>query len=199
MTKKKIKFRLSPECINGATEGLLLGEFNNWNPAEGVQLKKAEDGSFVAELSLTPGKTYEYRYLLNDGRWVNDSNATAFSQQFGPSVENCVLTVPGQPIKNPAVTKPKAVKKEKADAAAEDLTKIEGLQKKVLGLLAKENIKTFKDLSKCTIKKLQLILDGAGETYNIFDPATWPKQAKLAASGNWKALNKLQEEIKGTK
>jgi hypothetical protein len=28
---------------------------------------------------------------------------------------------------------------------------------------------------------------------------TWPEQAKLAASGEWEALEKLQDELKGGK
>jgi len=82
---------------------------------------------------------------------------------------------------------------------ADDLTKIEGIGKKIASLLAKENIKTYKDLAKCSIKKLQLILDTAGSKFNVHDPATWPKQAKLAAAGDWETLTSLQEELKGGK
>ncbi len=194
MTKKKVRFTLASEFVSGATEGILLGEFNNWNPAEGIHLQKSEDGSMVAEISLTAGKTYQYRYLLSDGRWVNDSNATS----FGNAVENCVLTVPDI-AKKTAGIKPKTPKKDKDFIQADDLTKIEGIGKKIASLLTKENIKTYKDLSKCTIKKLQLILDGAGESFNVHDPASWPKQAKMAAANNWEALTTLQDELKGGK
>jgi hypothetical protein len=34
---------------------------------------KKEDGSMFAEVALVAGKSYQYRYLLNDGRWVNDN------------------------------------------------------------------------------------------------------------------------------
>ena len=146
---------------------------------------------------LTAGKTYEYRYLLNDGRWVNDNNTKTFSDLFGHSVENCVITIP-ETVKKAAATKPKTVKV-KAEVVTEDLTKIEGIGKKIALLLNKENIITYKDLAKTTIKKLQLILDTAGSTFNVHDPATWPKQAKLAASGDWESLSKLQEELKSGK
>ena len=197
MTKKKVIFTLPPESVANAAEGILLGEFNNWNPEEGIHLQKKEDGSMIAELSLTAGKTYEYRYLLSDGRWVNDNNGKAFSQVYGHAVENCVLTVPA-PVKKTASVKP-VVKKEKTVVQADDLTKIEGIGKKIASLLAKENIKTYKDLAKCSIKKLQLILDTAGSKFNVHDPATWPKQAKLAAAGDWETLTSLQEELKGGK
>ena len=195
---KKVLFSLPPEFVANASEGIILGEFNNWNIEEGIHLQKQEDGSMKAEMVLTAGKTYEYRYLLNDGRWVNDNNAKTFSDVFGHSVENCVLTVP-VPAKKTTVENPKAEKKEKAIVQADDFLKIEGIGKKIAALLNRESINTYKDLSKCSIKKLQLILDTAGSKFNIHDPATWPKQAKLAASGDWDALNKMQEELKGGK
>lgn len=196
MTKKKIKFLLPANVVAGATEGLLLGEFNNWNPDEAIQLQKKEDGSMVAELSLTTGKTYEYRYLLSDGRWVNDDSSKSFSQVFGESVENCVVSIPAVAEKT---STPRPAAKKKAAVAADDLTRIEGIGKKIATLLGKENIKTFKALAKCSIKKLQLLLDAAGASYNVHDPASWPKQAKLAASGDWEGLALLQEELKGGK
>lgn len=195
---KKVLFSLSPEYVANATDGILVGEFNNWNIEEGIHLQKLEDGSMIAELALTAGKTYEYRYLLNDGRWVNDDNAKTFSGVFGSAVENCVMTVPAS-VKKTGTSKPAATKKEKTAIQADDLTKIEGVGKKIAVLLNKENIKTFKALSKCSIKKLQLILDTAGSKFNVHDPATWPKQAKLAASGDWDALAKWQEVLKGGK
>ncbi len=195
---KKVLFSLPSELVENASEGILLGEFNNWNIEEGIQLLKQEDGSMKAELQLTAGKSYEYRYLLNDGRWVNDNNLKTFSQVFGHSVENCVLTVPAV-AKKATVAKPKTTAKPVTPVITDDLTKIEGIGKKIASLLNKENINTFKDLSKISIKKLQLILDTAGSKFNIHDPGTWPKQAKLAASGDWDTLVKLQEELKGGK
>lgn len=194
MTKKKVTFTLPSEFVANAAEGILLGEFNNWNPAEGIQLQKREDGSMIAELSLIAGKTYEYRYLLSDGRWVNDYSGTTISQIYGNVVENCVLTIPA-PEKKAASPKSKNVKKAKPVIVADDLTKIEGIGKKIASLLNKEGINTFKLLSKCSIKKLQLILDTAGNKYNMHDPASWPKQAKLAASGDWEALKMMQDEL----
>ncbi len=195
---KKVSFTLPAEYVAGAASGMLVGEFNNWNPEEGIYLQKQEDGSMIAELALTAGKTYEYRYLLSDGRWVNDNNAKTFSNNY--SVENCVINVP-EVVETLVAAKPKAVKKKKEAVAiiADELIKIEGINKKVEALLTKENIKTFKDLGKCTIKKLQLILDGAGSKFSVYNPATWPKQAKLAAAGKWEELSKWQEELKAIK
>ncbi|MBC8496999.1 MAG: hypothetical protein H8D37_04990 [Chloroflexi bacterium] len=43
--------------------------------------------------------------------------------------------------------------------------------------------------------KLQTLLDDAG--IRLGNPATWPEQARLAASGDWDALEKLQDELQG--
>lgn len=90
----KVTFKLPSEFVANASDGVLLGEFNNWNPAEGVQLKKEADGSMFAEIALIAGKSYQYRYLLNDGRWVNDYNTTTSSDIYGNAVENCIVNVP---------------------------------------------------------------------------------------------------------
>lgn len=101
----KVTFQLPSESVANASEGVLLGEFNNWNPAEGVQLLKKQDGSMYAELALTAGQSYQYRYLLNDGRWVNDNNLTTWSDVYGQPVENCVVVVPA-PEKKKVASKP---------------------------------------------------------------------------------------------
>ena len=117
----KVTFKLPSEFVANASDGVLLGEFNNWNPAEGVQLKKEADGSMFAEIALIAGKSYQYRYLLNDGRWVNDYNTTASSDIYGNAVENCIVNVPVAEKKKAAakVTAPKeATLKEVAPKAA---------------------------------------------------------------------------------
>ena len=98
----KVAFKLPASHVAGAEEGILLGEFNDWNTAEGIYLQKQEDGSMIAELSLTAGQSYQYRYLLSDGRWVNDENAKTFSDVFGHSIENCIIDVP-TPVKKAKV------------------------------------------------------------------------------------------------
>jgi hypothetical protein len=106
---KKVTFTLSAEVVGEATSGLLLGEFNNWNYNDGISLKKQKDGSMTATASLEPGKRYEYRYLLNDGRWVNDHSADHYVHISGLHVDNCVIAVPEEmkEAKKAAVKVPK--------------------------------------------------------------------------------------------
>ncbi|MBC7650866.1 MAG: hypothetical protein H7101_03870, partial [Deinococcales bacterium] len=43
--------------------------------------------------------TYQYRYFLSDGRWVNDTNADKYTHSEGFFVDNCVITVPEEASK----------------------------------------------------------------------------------------------------
>jgi predicted flap endonuclease-1-like 5' DNA nuclease len=206
---KKITFTLPAEVVGEATSAVLLGEFNNWDYNNGITLKKQKDGSMKATTTLEGGKTYQYRYLLNDGRWVNDHRADHYVHISDFQVENCLITVPeeveaeaeAKPAKAAKTkeTKEKKVKAEKSAPAADDLTKIEGIGKKIAALLEAENILSFKDLSKASAKKLKGILEVAGSKFQVHDPTSWPKQAKLAAAGKWEELEALQKELIGGK
>jgi large subunit ribosomal protein L21 len=88
-------------------------------------------------------------------------------------------------------TEEKVEKKVKAD----DLTRIEGIGPKVSKTLKEAGISTFEALSKAKVEDLQTILSDAG--LKMMDPATWPEQAKLAAQGDWDALEKLQDQLSG--
>jgi hypothetical protein len=107
---KSITFSLPAEALQGATEVFLLGDFNNWNPENAPKLEKQPDGSYKTATQLEEGKTYQYRFLLNDGRWVNDYHAQKYVPVAGLYVDNCVITVPESKTEEPkkAATKKRA-------------------------------------------------------------------------------------------
>ncbi len=204
----EVKFLLPNYIAKGATGGLLLGDFNNWNLELGFPLTQTEDGSLTVTISLQPGQTYQYRYFLSDGRWENDDSAKYYATAEGMYVENCVVEVfedvieTAAPVKKVAVKKTspkKTVKAAKPSAEKEDLAKIEGIGKQIATLLNKNGVLTYAQLAKSTAKKLKEILETGGAKFNVHDPASWPKQAKLAAAGKWEELEKLQGELKGGK
>lgn len=204
---KKISFNLPSDYVAGATHGILVGDFNNWNIAEGIYLEKYEDGSFGAELVLTEGKTYEYRYLLSDGRWVNDNNNKRFVEAFGQTVENCVIDVPlsktsetvKKTTKSPAKSTTKSPKVKTVANAEDNLTLISGINKNIQSVLKADGIENFKDLGKCTMKKLLMIIENAGLSDTANFHTTWTKQAKLAAAEKWDELEVLKKEISAKK
>jgi len=93
------------------------------------------------------------------------------------------------------ITRKPAVKK--VAKAKDDLKKIEGIGPKIAEHLNKGGIHTFADLGKAKQATLKGILAAAGPRYKMHNPGSWPKQAKLAAKGNWNALKVLQDELNG--
>lgn len=77
------------------------------------------------------------------------------------------------------------------------LEKIEGIGPKISRLLNARSIYTFADLAEVNVEELQQCLEEAGPQYRLANPATWPEQARLAAEGNWEALDALQTNLKG--
>jgi predicted flap endonuclease-1-like 5' DNA nuclease len=218
--KSKITFTLPAANVIGAAGCVLLGDFNDWNLDRGIYLEKQPDGSMTAVVELAAGKDYQYRYLLSNGRWVNDDAEKITSELSGFPVVNCIVHVPAiaQAVKAPVgkttnsvlKTKPKADKikpakvasktaKPKPQISKDDLTKVEGIGKKIESLLNKNEIYSFKQLSKATVKTLKEILDAAGNRFSMHQPGTWPKQAKLAVEGKWNELETLQQQLKGGK
>jgi len=99
-----------------------------------------------------------------------------------------------------AEAKKAAAAKKKAEAAAsaepDDLKRIEGVGPKIEGVLQAAGIKTFAQLAETDADRIEQILKDANVNLaNLFDPTTWPKQAKIAARGKWDALAKYQERL----
>ena len=91
----------------------------------------------------------------------------------------------------------KAPKKETKKAAAEDLTKIEGIGPKAAEALTKAGISGYEALSKAKPDAIKEILTEASSRMAHLDPTSWPKQAKMAADGDWDALKEWQDNAKG--
>lgn len=79
----------------------------------------------------------------------------------------------------------------------QDLRKIEGIGPKISRLLHDGGILSFAQLAETRVDRLQEILDAAGPNYQLADPETWPQQAKLAAAGDWQALEELKDQLIG--
>lgn len=79
----------------------------------------------------------------------------------------------------------------------EDLKIVEGIGPKIEQLLKDDGINTWDDLAKAEVPKLEAILAKAGKRYRLAKPATWPRQARLAADGKWGELKVFQDELQG--
>jgi predicted flap endonuclease-1-like 5' DNA nuclease len=77
----------------------------------------------------------------------------------------------------------------------DDLKIIEGIGPKVEELLKTAGIRSWQELASTDVDRLREIIQGGGERFRLMDPATWPRQAKLAARGAWSELEELQERL----
>lgn len=187
-TKKAYKVTFSlPKTIEGE-EIKVLGEFNNWDWQAASTLKPTSKGYSVA-LLLPPGKTYQFRYCIDDHIWMNDGSADGYAYISNYNIDNCVIDLPSY-IDNP--TKKKSTKKL-------DLTIIEGIGPKIASLLLASEYNTFNKIASAEPALLKEILVVAGKRYAIHDPSTWPEQAKLVADGKFQELKVLQAMLKGGK
>jgi len=110
-------------------------------------------------------------------------------------------------VEAPKAEAPKVAAKEEAPKAAapkaaaasgkaDDLKKVEGIGPKIAETLVAAGITTFEALSKTTPEKIsEIIAEVRGK--HVTD--TWPKQAEMAAAGQWDELKKWQDELDGGK
>ncbi len=79
----------------------------------------------------------------------------------------------------------------------DDISIIEGIGPKITQLFVAAGIDSFAKLAAATPESLTKILHDAGSRYALANPGTWPKQAALAAKGDWAALRTWQDELIG--
>lgn len=99
-----------------------------------------------------------------------------------------------------ATSAPKAAPvAEKKSNGGDNLQKIEGIGPKIEQILHDAGITTFAQLAESDAESVKALLTAAGPRYAIHDPATWVKQAALAAAGKWDELKAWQDELNGGK
>jgi len=84
----KVPFSIEAKEANAAS---VVGDFNNWNPAEG-ELSKLKNGTFKAVFDLPKDNSFEFKYLV-DGNYVNDPEADGYAYNDFAGAENSVLAL----------------------------------------------------------------------------------------------------------
>jgi 1,4-alpha-glucan branching enzyme len=85
----RVTFRYPNE--EKAESVVLAGDFNTWS-LEAHPMKQLKDGSFSVTVSLKPGYSYSFRYVLDGNVWVSDPEADNYApNEFGET--NSVITV----------------------------------------------------------------------------------------------------------
>jgi 1,4-alpha-glucan branching enzyme len=88
----KVTFVVDPELVNGGKEVAVLGEFNNWDPSEDT-MRKLKDGSFTKTIELEVGHDYQFRYLVDGERWINDTAADKYLHSGVAAEQNGVISL----------------------------------------------------------------------------------------------------------
>ena len=156
--------------------------------AEGLAERKAEkqaDAEGAAEQTAakaeTPAKKTEAKETVKETKETVEAAPVAEA----PKVKE----------EAPVEEKKKAAPKKEA-AKADDLTKIEGIGPKGAEALVNAGIDTFDKLSKSKPEAIKDILTEASSRMAHLDPTSWPKQAKMAADGDWDKLKDWQDKAK---
>ena len=89
-TKPVCKVTFSVEAKD-ATTASVVGDFNGWNPAEGL-LSKLKTGTFKNTFELPKDAFYEFKYVI-DGVYVNEPESDSFVFNEFAGTENGVLAV----------------------------------------------------------------------------------------------------------
>ncbi|RPH25965.1 MAG: glycoside hydrolase [Bacteroidales bacterium] len=70
----KVTFILAKDIVHSANHVSLAGDFNNWD-VESIPMKKLKSGEFSVSVNLEKGREYQFKYLIDDGTWLNEKEA----------------------------------------------------------------------------------------------------------------------------
>lgn len=88
----KVTFRLPKEAAPEAGNVALVGEFNDWN-IYATPMQRLKNGEFKTTLELEAGRSYEYRYLIDETVWENDWDADRYVRSAFGNCDNSVVDV----------------------------------------------------------------------------------------------------------
>ena len=77
----------------GATTVHLAGEFNSWDPGATPMADEDGDGVWEAVIELQPGRTYEYKFVLNGGELWREDPHNRFTTDDNHGGVNTVVSV----------------------------------------------------------------------------------------------------------
>lgn len=205
---KNVKLTIPAHLVHNATSAQALGDFNNWTPSDFSKMTLQEDGSLAVTLSLEAGKSYQYRFFLNDGRWLNDPSAQGYEEQATYFTHNSIVFVEAEnenkkeekapaskkeTVKDKKVSTRKATVKKSAtkkEVAKDPLEKIKGIDVATRNVLHKAGITTFSKLSKTGQATIKKALADAGEKFAELDSSSWVRDAKKQAAEKAAAIKK---------
>jgi 1,4-alpha-glucan branching enzyme len=86
-----VTFQVPADILAGSKKAAVVGEFNDWN-SETHQVRIIKAAGSVS-VTLETGKSYQYKFIIDDERWENDPEADSYiANEFGEanSIVTCV-------------------------------------------------------------------------------------------------------------
>lgn len=153
-------------------------------------------------------RTYVSIDPLAAGEMLNPTKPVREKKQSAPIAPAAKIAAPAAPAAKVAapvapvapVAKPASGDKISFDGkkyAPDDLKIVEGIGPKIAEHLNAGGFNTWSELAAADTDKIKEILTAAGPRYQMHNPSTWPKQANLAATGQWDELKKYQDILEG--
>ncbi|MCL4863408.1 MAG: isoamylase early set domain-containing protein [Caldilineaceae bacterium] len=87
----KVKLTFVLPADSARPQVAVVGDFNGWDP-NANPLRKRNNGTMTALVTVEPGQSLQFRYCTPDGEWFNDEAADAYAVG-DHGAENCVVVV----------------------------------------------------------------------------------------------------------
>jgi predicted flap endonuclease-1-like 5' DNA nuclease len=154
-----------------------------------LEYNKARQAAITNEiLDIVGGASALEASLKAQAKSKKDAYAKAHSNGAGSSNGK------NQVIESPKKSTPKAAATPKKAIKADDLTKIEGIGKKMSQALVAAGIDTFEKLSKSSEADLRKAIEDAAMRFTL-SLGTWAEQAGYAAKDDWDGLKAFQDTL----
>ncbi len=148
--------------------GLLLGWLLNWLLSNWLRKDNGNDGDGHGGASRTANTAYT----------AATTTATAAAPVRMAGIDIAAAAAAGFSIKG-----------------ADDIIIIEGIGPKIKELFNNAGFHNFDQVSKMSLAQMNDILEKGGPRFKLANPGSWAEQARLAATNQWPALKKLQDEL----
>ncbi len=88
----KVTLILPSEQACKASAASVVGDFNNWDPHSNP-MDRLKNGNFKTTVELEVGQHYQFRYLLDNGLWLNEVDADQLVDSPYEDAKNSLIVI----------------------------------------------------------------------------------------------------------
>lgn len=88
----RITWTLDKNAAGPAKTVHLVSDFSDWQKDQAV-FKQLKNGTFKYVAEWPKGKQYQFRYLIDGTRWINEKEADSFVDNHISGEQNCVIAL----------------------------------------------------------------------------------------------------------